>query len=112
MTTRPVNTEKIQKAISVLEILSGAQSETILQALKEHRGATFLELMLYTGLSGEELKLHLEQLGETGVVTTGEAEWQPRFSLHEKRLSVLVTCAQALARGATFSAHTYSRDVP
>ena len=112
ITTRPVNTEKFQKAIFILEALSRPKARLILQVLKEHRGATFLELMIYARVTGEELELYLEQLCETGVVKKEEAEWQPSFFLDETRLSALAACAKALARGSTFSVSTYSRDVP
>lgn len=98
----PVNTEKLQRAIFVLETLNSTHSKLVLEALTEHRSNTFLELMMYTGLNTDELDLQLERLCSTGAVKLEERSWQPRFWVDEKRLSGLVACARALAQGSGF----------
>lgn len=111
-TTKPVNTEKLQKAISVLETLSDRRTRLILRTLKEHERTTFLELMICTRLNSEELELWLEQLCDTGAIKMEEADWQARFSVDEKRLSRIVACTRALARGSAFILGRYFREIP
>ena len=101
-TSKPVNTEKMQRAIFVLETLSDANSKLVLEALKCHPSTTFFELMIYTGVNSEELEVLLDKLCDTGAITQEEVDWHSRFSVDEKRLSAFAACARALARGARF----------
>ena len=101
-TSKPVNTEKMQRAIFVLETLSDANSKQVLETIKGHRSTTFFELMIYTGINSEELEVLLDKLCDTGAIIQEEVGWHSRFSVDEKRLSAFAACARALARGARF----------
>lgn len=101
-TTRPVNTEKFQRAISALEVLSETNSKLVFDALKEHHNATFLELMICTRLSSDKLEAQLEMLCSTGAIMEKKTDWQSCFSIDKQRLSRLLACAKALARGVAF----------
>ena len=101
-TIKPINKKKIQRAIFVLETLSDKNSKQVLETLKEHRSTTFLELMIYTRISNDELELLLDKLCDTGAIVQEEVDWQSLFSVDEKRLSALAAYAKALARGARF----------
>ncbi|MCO6490176.1 MAG: hypothetical protein J5I98_17315 [Phaeodactylibacter sp.] len=99
ITTRPVDTNQLERATFILETLNSESSQPILHALKEHHNVTVFELTMYTGLNNQEVEQQLEKLCETGTVTADDENWQVRFSLNEKRLSKIAACARALAAG-------------
>ena len=100
--TKPVNTDKLQRALFILETLSDANSEKVLEALKSNQRISFLDLMVQTGLDSTELRQLLEKLHDAQAIEEEEDYRHVRFFANEGRLSGIMSRAKALARGSKF----------
>lgn len=93
----PVNTNKLDEAILVLEAVSEVNSFPILEFLREFGDATILDLSLHTGLDTDSLECQIELLCCARVLNQEEDILGSSFSLNYQRLEQVSSVAHALA---------------
>jgi DNA-binding HxlR family transcriptional regulator len=85
--------EKVTRAISILELLCQPQTSAILDCLREWPDAAWIDLLIHTQMDADLLQDHLELMEEAGLIEKEMDNYSPHFKLSRaklKKVSALV----------------------
>ena len=88
---------ELQRSLYRLEALIVDASPPIVTYLIEVQSATFLEILVNTGLESSDLEKCLEALCETGVVNAVDNIFENRYELNAGKLRTLTNLAAQIA---------------
>lgn len=89
---------ELQRSLFRLEALTGESAPPVTAYLIEVQSATFLEILVNTGLESSELESCLEALCEAGVIKPVENILENRYLLDGEKLQKLSNLAGQIAR--------------
>lgn len=85
-TIKPSSAKPLEKAISILEILSHDLSISLLNYLLKSGKATVLDLTIHTGIDSSTIESQLDLLRSTGVVSQRSSLYNCIYTLDYQRL--------------------------
>ncbi len=88
---------QIQRVLSLLEVLTHDDSIPITAYLQDHYGASFLELLVHTGMESRLLETQLEQLCKNELVIRQISIAETRYLLNLSLCRELAMFADKLA---------------
>ena len=97
-TIKPSSAKPLDKAISILEILSNDLSISLLNYILRSGKATVLDLTIHTGIDSAAIENQLDLLGSTGVVCQKTNLYNCTYSINTKRLQQIKAIGKALSQ--------------
>lgn len=92
-TIKPVRRTKIQKATFILETVCQRLSIEIIESLKTCEESSLIDLIIRTGLEGDDLEKQLELLSMLGVVNQRTHLYTNYYALNYKKLAKISAIA-------------------
>lgn len=96
-TVTVVGSQKLSKALFLLETLSQDLSIAILDYLKQCEGASLLDLSIHTGFATSDLESHLEIMALSEVLCHECSDYGDFYYLNQDRINRLSTLVGQLS---------------
>jgi len=97
-TIKRISNERMQSAITTLELLRNSKVKPIIEVLQRQQDITFVDLARLTGSFPTFLNTVLNDLKSSSIVTSSGTSNQTLYSLNKGRISQINRTAQKLSR--------------